>query len=122
LNPRLNPERWNVSSGHAALITHKHGLHRLPAYEGTVNAIRRAQYVTLLQIDAKVNPGNSGGPVLNDHVIGIVVAKLEALNLVRTIGTIPERINFAISINDAHSHDSNGVRKRPKKSLSPLGS
>ena len=77
----------------------------LSMYEGTVNAIRRTGAVSLLQIDANVNPGNSGGPVLNPQgqVIGIVESKLDALQFALNTGAIPERVNFAISVKEAMS-------------------
>ena len=73
------------------------------AYDGKINAIRQSEHVTLLQIDANINPGNSGGPLLNDRgeVIGVVVSKLNAMELAKTMGAIPERINFAIPIDEA---------------------
>ena len=51
-----------------------------------------------LQISAPVQPGNSGGPLLdrNGNVVGIVVAKLDALKIAAAIGDIPQNINFAI--------------------------
>src|SRR6202035_5364543 len=54
-------------------------------------------------VHANINPGNSGGPLLNDRgeVIGIVVSKLNAMQLAKTMGAIPERINFAIPIDEA---------------------
>ena len=75
------------------------------AYDGKINAIRETDHAPLLQIDANINPGNSGGPVLNDRgeVIGIVVAKINAMQLAKTIGAIPERINFAIPVDEARS-------------------
>jgi Trypsin-like peptidase domain len=75
------------------------------AYDGKINAIRRSEHTPLLQIDANINPGNSGGPLLNDRgeVIGIVVSKINAMQLAKTIGAIPERINFAIPIDEARS-------------------
>jgi hypothetical protein len=73
------------------------------AYDGKVNAIRQSDHAPLLQIDANINPGNSGGPLLNDRgeVIGIVVAKINAMQLAKTMGAIPERINFAIPVDEA---------------------
>jgi uncharacterized protein len=51
-----------------------------------------------LQISAPVQPGNSGGPLLdrNGIVVGIVVAKLNALEIASTTGDIPQNVNFAI--------------------------
>jgi trypsin-like peptidase len=73
------------------------------AYDGKINAIRQSDHAPLFQIDANINPGNSGGPLLNDRgeVIGIVVSKINAMQLAKTMGAIPERINFAIPIDRA---------------------
>jgi hypothetical protein len=51
-----------------------------------------------LQISVPVQPGNSGDPLLDQrgNVVGIVSAKLDALNTLRREGTIPENVNFAI--------------------------
>jgi S1-C subfamily serine protease len=51
-----------------------------------------------LQISAAVQPGNSGGPLfdMSGELVGVVSGKLEALRVVRTTGTLPENINFAI--------------------------
>jgi TPR repeat protein len=51
-----------------------------------------------LQISAPVQPGNSGGPVLDrqGNVVGIVVAKLDAVKLAGAIKDIPQNVNFAI--------------------------
>ena len=75
------------------------------AYDGKINAIRQSEHAPLFQIDANINPGNSGGPLLNDRgeAIGIVVAKINAMQLAKTMGAIPERINFAIPIDEARS-------------------
>ncbi|SUS05662.1 conserved hypothetical protein [uncultured Defluviicoccus sp.] len=52
----------------------------------------------LLQISAPVQPGNSGGPLLDASggVVGVIVGKLDALKTARAIGDIPQNVNFAI--------------------------
>jgi S1-C subfamily serine protease len=55
------------------------------------------------QLSAPVQPGNSGGPVVDErgHVVGIVVAKLNALTMAREKGDIPQNVNFAIKSAEA---------------------
>ena len=52
-----------------------------------------------IQITAPVQPGNSGGPVLDmaGKVVGVVVAKLNAIRIARSTGDIPQNVNFAIA-------------------------
>ena len=51
-----------------------------------------------LQISAPVQPGNSGGPLLDTsgNIVGVVAEKLNALRVAKATGDIPENINFAI--------------------------
>jgi len=51
-----------------------------------------------MQISVPVQRGNSGGPVLDQagNVIGVVVAKLDALKLAQRTGDLPQNVNFAI--------------------------
>jgi S1-C subfamily serine protease len=51
-----------------------------------------------LQISAPVQPGNSGGPLLDGsgHLVGIVTAKLDAALVARFTGDIPQNVNFAL--------------------------
>lgn len=53
---------------------------------------------TFLQMTAPVQPGNSGGPLLDAsaHVIGVVTAKLDAVAIAKRTGDIPQNVNFAI--------------------------
>jgi S1-C subfamily serine protease len=58
-----------------------------------------------IQITAPVQPGNSGGPLLGDNgsVVGVVVAKLNALIVAEIIGDIPQNVNFAVSLGTLQS-------------------
>jgi len=52
----------------------------------------------LVQISAPVQPGNSGGPLLDKfgNVVGVIVSKLNALNVAAATQDIPQNVNFAI--------------------------
>jgi S1-C subfamily serine protease len=64
-----------------------------------------------MQISAPIQPGNSGGPVLDDggRVIGVVTYKLDALTAIKASGDVPQNVNFALKIGvlrlflDSHS-------------------
>ena len=51
-----------------------------------------------LQISAPVQPGNSGGPVLDmtGRLIGIVTGKLDDLKVAQITGNLPQNVNFAV--------------------------
>jgi S1-C subfamily serine protease len=59
----------------------------------------------MIQISAPIQPGNSGGPLLgeNGSVVGVVVAKLNALKIVQSTGDIPQNVNFAVSLGTVQS-------------------
>ncbi len=66
-----------------------------------------------LQISTPVQPGNSGGPLLDQsgNLVGVVSAKLNALKMmVATNGDIPQNVNFAIKASIATNFlETNGV-------------
>ena len=73
---------------------------------GTVSALAGpGNNRRLIQITAPVQPGNSGGPVLDTsgNVVGVVVARLDALKLAQRTGRLPQNVNFAISGKTARS-------------------
>jgi S1-C subfamily serine protease len=51
-----------------------------------------------MQISVPIQRGNSGGPVFDQsgNVIGVVVAKLDALKIAQRVGDLPQNVNFAI--------------------------
>jgi serine protease Do len=50
------------------------------------------------QISAEVQPGNSGGPLLDmqGHIVGVVVSKLNAQRVAQRTGDIAQNVNFAV--------------------------
>jgi S1-C subfamily serine protease len=51
-----------------------------------------------LQITAPIQPGNSGGPLLDreGHVVGVTFSMLNAVNLAASTGAMAQNVNFAI--------------------------
>jgi len=65
-----------------------------------------------LQISAPVQPGNSGGPLVDKHgnVVGVIVSKLNVLRLAKYIKDVPQNVNFAIKASIAASFlEANGL-------------
>ena len=72
---------------------------------------------SLVQMTAPVQPGNSGGPLLNKKgkVVGVVVGKANAIKIAKVTGDIPQNINFAISPRTVNSFlDGNRVEDQKK--------
>ncbi len=77
----------------------------------------------ILQISAPVQPGNSGGPLLDQSgdVIGIVVAKLNALGLAKITHDVPQNVNFAIKAAIAMDFlEANNVAPKVSSNAKPL--
>ena len=93
--PGLLSSEGNVSTG------------VLSATTGLQNDIR------FVQISAPVQPGNSGGPVFDTsgHVVGVVVAKLDALRVAQFTGDVPQNVNFAVHWSEVRALlDEQGVK------------
>ena len=91
---------------------------------GTVNALRGLSDNPMnLQIQAPVQPGNSGGPLLDSqgNVIGVVVSKLNAMRIAQmTGGDIPQNVNFAVKGTEALAFlRANGVQPKVANSNGP---
>ena len=55
--------------------------------------------ISKFQIDADINSGNSGGPIVNKkgNAIGIAVSKLNREKALEELGSVPEGFNFAVN-------------------------
>jgi S1-C subfamily serine protease len=64
-----------------------------------------------LQISAPIQPGNSGGPLLDTsgNVVGVVAAKINAIKFAKATGDFPENINFAIKMGAVRDFLDNSV-------------
>ncbi len=51
-----------------------------------------------IQIDAALQPGNSGGPILDEfgNVVAVAVAKLSLEKILKDFGVVPENTNFGV--------------------------
>ena len=106
-----------IRSG-ASVVVVGHPLHGILASEASVSAGIVSALAgpgddrRLIQITAPVQPGNSGGPVLDSagNVIGVVVARLDALEVGRNAGYLPQNVNFAVAAGAARAFlDAEGV-------------
>jgi hypothetical protein len=76
----------------------------------------------LFQISTAVQPGNSGGPLLDGdgQVVGLVVAKLDEIAMAKETGSLPQNVNYALKSSFVLSFleslpELNGKLLEPKK-------
>ena len=65
-----------------------------------------------MQISAPVQPGNSGGPLLDrfGNVVGVIQSKLNALKIASVTSDLPQNVNFAIKATVALNFlEANGI-------------
>lgn len=57
-----------------------------------------ADDIRLLQIDVPIQPGNSGGPLLNSKgdVVGVVTSTLDQIIVLYKKGSLPQNVNYAV--------------------------
>lgn len=68
--------------------------------DGIVSSLAGVKNDSLsIQITAPIQPGNSGGPLLDSHgnVIGVIVSKLNSAFIFKKFQDIPQNVNFAIN-------------------------
>lgn len=91
--------------------------------EVTVTQTGRIEELTMIQTDAPVNPGNSGGPLCNDRgeVIGIVTRKLtdyEGIGLAIPINGAMEILSAIVETGSADGVQSSISKVRPTIGIS----
>lgn len=66
---------------------------------GRVNSVAGIQDdVRFYQVDVPIQPGNSGGPLLNKkgEVAGVITSTLNQITALRLTGSLPQNVNFAV--------------------------
>jgi S1-C subfamily serine protease len=79
----------------------------------------------LFQLSAPIQPGNSGGPVVDASgaLIGVTSAKLDELKVAEATGIFPQNINFAVPVTVLQSFlDENGVAYKTSAGAAPASS
>ncbi len=80
---------------------------------GSISSVTgMANNKSMMQISAPIQPGSSGGPVLDmsGNVVGIVVSSLNNLKVAKKTGSLPQNLNFAIkSLTLQKFLDTNGI-------------
>jgi S1-C subfamily serine protease len=67
--------------------------------DGVVSALSGLKDApSFLQITVPVQPGNSGGPLVNEkgEVVGIITSTAAILPFIKESGTLPQNINWAV--------------------------
>ena len=96
---------------------------------GNITALSGLQDdVRFFQISAPIQPGNSGGPLIDAGglVLGIVNSKISDLAVMEAAGVIPQNVSFAIkgtvatSFLDAHSIAYQSAAEAPEANLADI--
>lgn len=76
--------------------------------------------IRFMQIDAPVQHGNSGSPLINmnGQVIGVITATLDQIEILKASGSIPQNVNYALKSDYVIPLLRYGLRNMPAKPLS----
>ncbi len=75
------------------------------------------------QIDAAVQPGNSGGPIYdeNGNIVGVVVSQLNKVKFAKVTGSMPENVNFGIKTSTVRQFlNASGLTTKWSKRSKPM--
>ncbi len=101
IGPRVGDRVWIAGFPLSGYLTSD-----LNVAEGTVMALSGpGQDRREFQFSAPVQPGNSGGPILDTsgRLVGVVVSGLDALRIAAATGDLPENVNFGVALGTLQS-------------------
>jgi S1-C subfamily serine protease len=87
--------------------------------DGSVSALSGpGDEATLIQITVPIQPGNSGGPLLNDEgrVVGVVTSTAAVVAFLEGTGTLPQNVNWAVKSEYATPLFPSSTSQAPAKS------
>ena len=75
-----------------------------------------------IMISAPVQPGNSGGPLINvaGGVVGVVVSRVNDLEVLKSTGTLPQNMNFAVPVQPLNGFLAGAGVMFPRSSTEPI--
>jgi S1-C subfamily serine protease len=79
---------------------------------------------SMLQFSAPIQPGNSGGPLLDNsgNIVGLVSGKLSDMGILKATGSLPQNVNFAIKNQVVQTFlDSHGIEYLTRSSDKNIG-
>lgn len=92
-----------------------------PKYtEGVISSLTGMRdYSNVMQITVPIQPGNSGGPLVDEsgNVVGIITSSAAVQRFYSTTGTFPQNVNWAVRAEYARPMLA-GIALSPKKGLS----
>jgi S1-C subfamily serine protease len=84
--------------------------------EGAVSSLSGwGDEAALMQVTVPVQPGNSGGPLVDERgeVVGVMIARAAELPFLKQTGTLPQNVNFASKGENLHALLSAAPSTRP---------
>lgn len=84
--------------------------------DGIVSSTNIPNIIPSIQISAPIQPGNSGGPVINDEfkVVGVAYSSLNDVYFLGKQGIAPQNVNFAIKTDVIYKYAGNYIKKSEK--------
>lgn len=75
-----------------------------------------------IMISAPVQPGNSGGPLINvaGGVVGVVVSRVNDLEVLKSTGTLPQNMNFAVPVQPLNGFLAGAGVMFPRSDTAPI--
>ncbi len=84
--------------------------------DGIISSTNLPKVIPSIQISAPIQPGNSGGPVINDEfkIVGVAYSSLNDVYFLGKKGIVPQNVNFAIKTDVIFKYAGDYIKKTDK--------